>query len=242
MSLRQQCYVTTRNLSRFTLAGLLIACATGASSGQTSAGEPSITVTGEGKVSARPDMAIINVGVVTQAPNAIEALNANSAAVEKLFHVLDDYDVAESDRQTTQFNIVPQYRRKTDEQRLISHYEVRNQVQTKVRDLQTLGPLLDELVGEGANQISGISFTVGEPTVLLDDARRKAVEDARRKAYLYAQATGLTLGRVISISEQGARPPQPMPGFAVREMAAAVPIASGEQEYHANVYVVFSAE
>jgi len=225
-----------RTLLRAALVGLVVLAGATAAPAQRSRslGTPSITVAGTGKVAAKPDMAIVNVGVLTRGAPAIDALQANNAAVERLFHVLDTHDIVEKDRQTTNFSVIPRVARRQKPQE-VTVYEVRNQVQIKVRSLQALGPLLDELVGEGANQLSGIRFDVAESAALLDDARQKAIEDARRKAALYAQATGLTLGRVISVNEQGVGVPGPVRwGVGAREMSSAVPVASGEQEFSAS--------
>jgi uncharacterized protein YggE len=122
----------------------------------------------------------------------------------------------------------------------ITGYEVTNQVRVKVRDLGSLGRVLDQQVGQGANQVHGVQFGRQEPAPLLDEARKRAMADARRKADLYAAAAGLKVGRVVAVQEAGAPSPREMSPRVV--MSAAVPVAPGEQEIHASVTVTFTLE
>ncbi len=108
-----------------------------------------------------------------------------------------------------------------------------------------LGPILDTLVQSGSNQINGIAFGIDEPKKVLDEARKKAVADARAKAELYAKAAGVALGRVVQISESSAvMPPVPMMRMAVEAAAqdASVPIAAGQQTVSANVSITYEIQ
>jgi uncharacterized protein YggE len=206
----------------------------------------SITVVGTGEASAKPDMAEISMGVVTQAATAGEALSANNAAMDRLLKLLAGSGIADKDVQTTQFSVSPQYRHEPRGQAppTITGYNVTNQVRVKVRQMASLGKVLDQAVGEGANQVHGISFSVAEPESLLDAARRDAVGDAKRRAQLYAEAAGVKVGRVLLIQEQAPRFPQPqMMAMSARAGGGgAVPIASGEQEFRASVTVTYGIE
>jgi len=119
-------------------------------------------------------------------------------------------------------------------------FEASNIVSLRLRDLEALGPVLDALVSDGANRLDGVSFGLQDPDTAMDEARRLAVVDARRKAALYAEAAGVGLGQVISLSETGAGMPRPV----MMEMAAmrsdAVPIAAGEVGVSASVQMVFA--
>lgn len=202
----------------------------------------SVTVTGAGTVTAAPDMAEITTGVVTQAPTAAQALAGNSQAMERLLQSLGSLGVAPRDVQTTNISVSPQRRPgKEGHPPEIVGYEVTNQVRVKVRDLARLGRVLDEQVGQGANLVYGIHFGQQEPALLLDEARKRAMADARRKAELYAAAAGQRLGRVVAVQEAGAVLPRPE--LAPRAMmSAAVPVAPGEQELQATVSVTFTLE
>lgn len=114
------------------------------------------------------------------------------------------------------------------------------QVHVKVRDLPSLGRVLDQQVAQGANSVYGIRFGLIDPAPLLDEARKRAMVDARRKAELYAAAAGLKVGRVVSVQEAGAASPRPEVG--ARAMMSAVPVAAGEQEIQASVSVTYALE
>lgn len=204
-----------------------------------------ITVIGAGEVSARPDMAAIQVGVVTQAAAAVDALQANNTAMERLLKLLVQRGIEEKDVQTSNFAVFPQYKRgpQGQQENVIVGYQVSNQVQVKVRKLATLGAVLDELIAGGANQVQGISFGVAESTRLEDAARERALADAHRKAALYAKGFGTQVGRVLHITEESGRIPRQEFGFAGgRAQAAAVPIATGESTFHASITVTFALE
>jgi uncharacterized protein YggE len=201
-----------------------------------------VTVAGSGTVSAAPDMAEITTGVVTQASTAAQALAANSQAMERLLQALGTLGVAPRDIQTTNISVSPLRRQGRDGQPPeITGYEVTNQVRVKVRDLGSLGRVLDQQVGQGANLVYGIQFGRQEPAPLLDEARKRAMADARRKADLYAAAAGLKVGRVVAVQEAGAASPRPEMSPRVM-MSAAVPVAPGEQETQASVTVTFTLD
>lgn len=203
---------------------------------------PSVTVVGFGRVAAKPDMAEITVGVATQDAEAREALKANSEAMDRLLKALAAHNIEEKDILTSGFNVSPQYQYDQNRPPRLVGYQVANTVHVKVRQLATLGQVLDDVVGRGANQVSGISFSVAEPNPLLDQAREQAVADARRKAELYARAAGVTLGNVLLIQEQTPHLPRPlevapMAGMAAR--AAAVPVATGEMDFSATITITY---
>ena len=201
-----------------------------------------VTVAGVGTVTAAPDMAEVTTGVVTQAPTAAQALAANSQAMERLLQALAALDIAARDIQTTSISVSPLRRQGRDGQPPeITGYEVTNQVRVKVRELARLGRVLDQQVGQGANVIYGIHFGVQEPTPLRDEARRRAMAEARRKAELYAAAASMRVGRVVAVQEAGAATPRAELAPRVA-MSAAVPVAPGEQEIQASVTVTFTLE
>lgn len=206
-----------------------------------------ISVSGMGEVSARPDEATITLGVVSQARTAQDALRANSQAMQEVFDQMDELGIAEEDIRTSNFSINPQYtpyRQDSNEPRRIISYQVSNMVTVLFDDLEDLGPGLDAIVSSGANQFHGISFSISETDKLMEDAREAAVADARARAETLAEAAGVTLGRVLSINEGGFSTPQPM-YMARTEMAFApsdVPIASGSQTISSSVSMVFEIE
>lgn len=201
---------------------------------------PAITVPGRGTVSRAPDVAYVMLGVETQAPGAREALDENNRAMQQLLDTLERQDIPSKQVQTASFNVSPMYRH--DDVRnappRITGYQVTNQVRVKVSKLDGLGGLLDAVVDVGANRIHGVQFDIDDPDEATDEARKKAIEDARRKAELLAEAAGARVGRPLRIEESsGDSPPEPMH----RMMAAAesVPMAQGEQEVTARLSVTY---
>lgn len=203
-----------------------------------------VSVSGEGVVSVAPDMATVTVGVVTQASDAATALAANNDAMAALAKVLDRFDIAERDRRTSNFNVSPRYERRPDDSRppRITSYEVSNNLSIRYRKIDRLGDLLDAVVKSGSNRIYGLVFGNADEGERRDEARKLAVADARHRAELYAEAAGLTLGKVLSITEAGAPQPRSMLRTVTFADSAAVPISAGENEIREVVQVVFELE
>ena len=110
-------------------------------------------------------------------------------------------------------------------------YQVTNQVKCGWRISASWAPALDALVAAGANQINGMNFSIHDPAALLAEARAEAVADARAKAETYAKAAGVTLGPILSISENGNGGPRPMVFAAPMAKAASVPVALGRRKH-----------
>lgn len=209
---------------------------------------PTIAVDGQGEVTASPDTAYVTSGVTTQAATAREALDANTTAMTQLIDTLKAAGIEERDIQTSGFSVSPNYVYSDVRDALgysqppkINGYTVSNTVNVRVRDIDILGAVLDQSVSVGANTINGISFAVADPGDLYDEARKLAFEDARAKARLYAEAAGVELKSIRTLSEsQGYAPPQP---YMMREAALssdkAVPIQSGELTFSINVQVTW---
>ena len=200
-----------------------------------------ISVSGEATVSAAPDLAQIDAGVANDAKSAKEASDANNAAMGKVLLALKGAGIPESDYQTSRLSLQPQYApNRSNGASPVVGFRASNRVTVKIRDVTKAAGIIDILVGAGANDIGNISFEVTQASKLLDDAREKAVADARRKAEIYAKATGVTLGAPLSVSEGSA----PMPLFksrvAVAPMAAPAAVAPGEETLSVTVNVSWS--
>ena len=207
-----------------------------------------IVVSGVGEASGVPDEAQVSAGVTVQAMTAEEALDQNTAAMERVFETLRQAGIEDRNIRTSNFSVNPQYepyRENNPNPPQIVGYQVTNQVTAIVEDLDNLGATLDALVRSGANQINGISFSISEPGTLEDQARRLAVEDAIGKAQTLALAAGVALGPIISIQESGGYMPPPMPLMQMRAEAAfdaAVPIARGESTVSVNVSITYGIQ
>jgi len=203
-----------------------------------------ITVSGLGKIATVPDMAQINVAVEITARKAGEALRENSKRVFALMDVLDQAGIAKRDIRTSQLNLHPRWdqRNSSGEAPRIVGYTAQNSLQIKIRKIDQLGTVLDQVTNSGANRINQISFLLSDPAPLLKEARLRAVADARQKAELFAGAAGVTLGEVLEVTEssKGFRPS----GHAAARMesAMAVPIAEGEVAQTAQVQITYALE
>ncbi|MEO0999725.1 MAG: SIMPL domain-containing protein [Pseudomonadota bacterium] len=205
---------------------------------------PHMVVTGVGEVSAAPDMALVTVAVETEDRAAAEALRENSTEMAKLFEVVEAAGIAPADRQTRGLSLQTLYDNTDRSRPRIVGYRVRNTLSLRVRDLESLGGLLDTLVETGANRVEGIRFAFQDDAALIDAARRAAVADARAKATLYAEAAGVALGPILRISEAGAARPQPvmMERAALAAAPMDVPVAGGELTLSAQVTIIFGIE
>lgn len=207
-----------------------------------------ISLTGIGEVRAAPDEATIAIGVVHQAQTAAAALKDNNAAMAEIFASLKADGIEERDIQTANFSVNPRYVYPKDNSGppTIEGYEVSNEVSVRVRDLSKLGALLDKVVQSGSNRINGVNFSLSQPQEAENEARRRAVANARAKAELYTKAAGVKLGEVQSISESGmSMPPRPMmrqEAFAMKASADSVPIANGEQTISIQVNISWEIE
>jgi uncharacterized protein YggE len=200
---------------------------------------PAISVTGEANVAVPPDQAQIDAGVTSDAKTAREASDAINAAMGKVLLALKGAGIEEKDYQTSRLSLQPQfatYSKPADRTPGIVSFRASNRVTVKIRDVTKVANVIDVLVGAGANDIGGIHFTVTQASKHLDEAREKAIADARRKAEIYARAAGVTLGEPISISEEGA----PTPVFRSKvaaPMAAGAQVAPGEETLSVTVSV-----
>ncbi len=237
----------TRSSAVFAVVALVLAAAavngpSRAAAQSVDAEQRTLSLSATGSVNVRPDTAHITVGVVSEAENARSAMDDNNGAMAKVIEALKEKDIASKDIQTTNFSVHPRYQHFDDgKPSVISGYRVVNSIRITVREIGRLGEVLDKVVGFGSNQIGGISFSVSEPDELMDQARVQAIETARARAELYAQAAGAAIGEVIRI-EEVASDGAPEPRF--RALAAKaegeVPIEAGETEIKVRVRVVWA--
>lgn len=201
-----------------------------------------ISVTGTGDAAARPDLAVLNLSVREQSKTAAGALSANNAAMAKVLEAMKGIGVEERDLQTSSFNIQPIYTQIKKSNNRIDHeitgYAVTNALTVRLRDVSRVGEALDLSVRLGVNQGGSVTFSVDDPSDLMQVARVEAVKNAMEKARTLAQSAGVSLGRIVQLSESGGYRPRPK-AFAEARMASvqadAVPIASGESEYSVTV-------
>lgn len=223
---------------------LLSACAATAPGAGSQSHARTLSVSGSGEAFLSPDIAYINVGVHTEAATAAEAVADNNAQTEELIQALIDFGIAAEDIRTTNFSIWPmdEFDPVTGRPTGEKTYAADNTVYVTVRELDGLGDLLDAAVTAGANTVNSIQFDVADKDDALQQARAEAVEDAREQAQAIAQAAGLSLGEIQSISFID---PQPYPIFDGRgggggaAAEAAVPIQPGQLTFTVTVHVTY---
>jgi len=229
----------THNLAG-ALASVALAAALSAG-GMATAAEPerTVSVSATGSVAAEPDHATISIGVVSEAETAREALARNSATMVKVIDGLKGLGISAQDIRTTAINVEPRYRNVKEQAPSLVGYQVVNQVRITARELKRLGEVLDQVVGLGVNQISGISFEVSKAEELKDEARKAAMANALRRARLYASSAGAEVGQVLTISEEQPAPgPRPMARTSLA--AGDLPIEPGSQRLEVKIHVTWA--
>lgn len=205
-----------------------------------------LDIVARGEVRRTPDIAMISAGVVSTAPTAQAAMADNADRMARVLAALRRAGLAERDIATASVSLQPQYRYAENQAPQVTGYQASNSVIVRFRDIRRAGAILDTLVREGANQINGPNLVIDRPEAALDEARVQAVGQARARADLYARAAGLSVKRIVSISESGDgyAPPPPMP-VAMRAMdvsAAKTEIAPGEQAVGVTLSVTFELQ
>lgn len=199
-----------------------------------------LDIEARGEARMRPDLAVIGAGVVTEAADARTALGTNGQQMAAVLAALARAGVADADIRTEQVSLQPQYRYADNRPPVVTGYRAVNSLSVRLRDIARAGAVLDTLVANGINQISGPDLTVADPAAALDAARRDAVAAARARARLYAEAAGLTVHRIVAIRE-GGDPGRPIPVTAMRmdASAAETKVMPGEQTLGVTLQVRF---
>jgi uncharacterized protein YggE len=228
--------IKTARTAGFVLAALVAA---NASAFAQAVPPPTISVTGEAEVSVAPDQAQIDGGVSSEAKTAREASDATNKAMAAILPALKAAGIAEADIQTSRLSLYPQSSQvRPNGPMQITGYRASNRVTIRIRDVTRVASTLDALVSAGANEIGGINFIVSQASKALDEARVRALEDARRKAEIYAKAASVRLGTPTSISEEGPGG-GPVPMRATFKAGAPAQIAPGEETLRVSVSVSY---
>lgn len=230
-------------------AALLSACNSLAAQPVVAQGETpdqrTLTVNGRGKATLTPEIVYVTIGVHTENENASEAVSANNQQSQKVADALKAFDIDEKDVQTSNFSIYPQQIYDNEGKFLGIKYVVDNTVFVTLRDISQLGDLLDAVVKAGANSINSVQFDVEDREAALSIARAEAVENAEKQAQELAEAAGVTLGEVQTISSYSGGAPIPLydykggygGGAAMAE--AGVPVSPGQMVLTVEVNMVY---
>lgn len=196
-----------------------------------------IVASAEGRVEMVPDMVMISVGVSHQDPSAKAAMAQTSEAMARVIARLRDAGIEARDLQTDQLSLDPVWTHasNSEEAPRVVGFSARNSLSIRVRAPERLGPVLDLVIGDGANTLGGIRFGLQEPQAAHDAALRDAIARARAKAELMADATGVRLGALTLVTEQSGYGGGPQPMMEAAMVRSAMPVASGEVSISANV-------
>jgi len=207
-----------------------------------------VWVTGEGKATAVPDVALLRLGIEADAPSVAEAQKKAQAAMDGVMKALQGNGVADKDIQTQQFSIYPVRRWIEKENREeITGYRITNIVVAKIRDISKAGAVIDAVADAGGDltRVNDISFTVDNPVPYFKEARDKAIKDAAAKAAQMAQTADFRLGKLLYISEGGGYVPPVIRSKnleAAAQGAEPTPISPGELEFQLTVQMVYKID
>jgi len=159
-----------------------------------------ITIAGQGEVIGTPDIAVVNVGMVSEDTTVIKAQADNTGKMNALIAELKNMGIDASDLQTTDYTIYPKYEYSEGRSDIVG-YQVSQSVRVKIRDLSKISAVLGAAGTAGANQVSGVQFSIDDPDSLKEQARLEALADAKTKAQNIAAALGVSLGKVVGFGE-----------------------------------------
>ncbi len=195
-----------------------------------------ITVTGEGRVAGVPDRAVVRLGVTTRAQTAAEALRAHEADMARVLTRVRQFGIADRDIQIQALALGEHYGPNGPD-----GFAATRIVAVTTDELRRVPELVAAVVGEGANRLDGLDYTMRDAQPLRLQALDLAVADARAKAERLAAASGVRLGRVVGVQEAPEGQLSPMPLYRMSADAEATPAAysAGRTLVEARVVVVF---
>ncbi len=202
-----------------------------------------ITVSGHAELKVKPDVAFVSFAVTTQSRDQVEAVKANAVRTTTVMNVLIKSGIANSDIETEFCTVSPDYDYNANPP-VLTGYQVTNSIQVKIRDMAKAGLIFDKAIQMGATSADGLSFDLADKNRAQGEALVAAVANARSKADLIAGASGVELGRVISINESPTQPPPPIfaPRMAMAAAASApqTPISPQEITISADVVATYA--
>jgi len=204
--------------------------------------QATLSVTGTGQVFVTPDIASISVGVRSEGTTVSEAIALNNTQAQQIKDTLVAEGVDQKDIQTSSFNVYQQYDYDFQGQPTNSYYSVENTVYVTVREIGSLGEVLDAVGRSGANNIYGVNFNVEDKSEAQSSARNLAVQSARVQAQELASAADVTLGELISITSSSTTTTQNVFGYGMGGggMEESVPISSGQMPINAQVILTYT--
>lgn len=227
---------------------------TGKYIGQDVVSRNTITVSGEGEIYAKPDLALTTFIVKIEAKTVEKAMSDNTEKMNAVIEAMKGADIEEKDLKTTDFSIYPRYEYRTDysiqteiwprpETRVLVGYEVTQSLQVKIRDMAKIGDVIQKAVDAGANQSGGLQFTFDDPDTLKNQAREEAIKEAKDKAETLAKQLGVKLTKIVNFSEGGYYPtPLYYDSATIKGMgeeSVSPTIETGENKITINVSITY---
>lgn len=207
----------------------------------TSTNTNTISFSGEGKVVAKPDIAVVNFSIVTEGTTSKDAQDKNSTRSKTVTDFLKKQGVSDKDIKTTSYNIYPQYSYPRYDTPEIKGYQTSQGFELKIRELDKASDIIDGLVTAGANNITGLQFQVDDQEKLKDEARAKAITDAKTKAKALEKQLGISLGKIVNFSENSGGYPPILYGKALssEDLGGGPSLPTGENEITVNITITY---
>jgi uncharacterized protein YggE len=204
-----------------------------------------VVVTGDSIVQAQPDTAILNIAVVTQGKRALDAQQENATRSDAVIRSLKAAVGAGAEIKTSGYSLQPIRVYKEGQPPLITGYEARNSVTVILSDLTKVGPVIDAAGASGANDVTGIAFTLRKDRPARDQALADATREAVSKAQVIAQALNGRIVRIAEVQEEGTQRPRPVYDSVMQmrvEGAASTPIEVGTLDITSRVQLIAEIE
>lgn len=216
-----------------------------------------ITVSGQGKVYAKPDIALVSLGVTAQATTVADVTKNNTTKMNAVIDAVKKLGVDEKDIQTTNYNLTPVYERtvtatpmiypsvvSTATSTKLTGYKLEQDVQVKIRDFTKIGDIISKATTSGSNLVGDLQFTIDNPEQFKEQARAKAIAEAKANAKNLAKESGISLGKIINIYENNYYAPMYSSsvkgiGGGVADSAPVPTIQPGQQEINITINLTY---
>lgn len=207
-----------------------------------------ITVSGEGKIYAKPDVALVSLGVSTEAATVAEVTKSNTEKMNAVIEAIKALKVDEKDIQTTNYNLNPLYNYTDKLGRVFQGYSLDQNIQVKIRDFTVIGDVLSKATEKGSNLVGNLQFTIDDPEQYKDQARAKAIEQAKLRAKNLSAESGVKLGKLINVFENSSAPYYAAYdmnkgiGGGIAPMAATPTVQPGQQEITVTINLTYQVK
>ncbi|MDD5738796.1 MAG: SIMPL domain-containing protein [Candidatus Pacebacteria bacterium] len=198
-----------------------------------------LSVSGEGKASIAPDVATVDLGITTEGVKVEDIVKTNTEKMNKVILEIKNLGIEEKDIKTINYSLQPRYDWSQNGVRISRGYTLTQTIKVKIRDFAKIGDALGVASDNGVNNIGDLQFTIDDLEKAKSIAREKAIDQAKQKAKLISQQTGLKLKKIINVYEDTGAYPYPAYDSvgmgasykeAVSSVAPAPVIQTGEQE------------